>query len=204
MKNVPLFRNRMFSRDLVVIFVILITPFLFYLYTLVPDVENWETRIYNFNSNYYESVYVFFWVIATKLLLIILLIIWFFTCTHWWRNVLLIPLIIELYKLVGAINDDFKMIDEYDFLYSLPITLPIIALIYYLSIKLNFYGLNGNLEQELDEEIEIVINKLASAKVNDYKEKRKEFEALKKLKGQISDDEYVKQLVALKNGILIE
>ena len=204
MKNVPLFRNRMFTRDLVVIFVILITPFLFYLYTLVPDERYWETPIFNFESSYYGSVSIFFWTSATKLLLIILLIVWYFTCTHWWKNVLLIPLIIEFYKLFGAINDDFKIIDEYDFLYSLPVTLPIIALIYYLSIKLNFYGLNGNLESELDEEIETVIVQLASSKINDYKEKRKQFEALKKLKGSISNDEYVKQLVALKKGILIE
>ena len=100
------------------------------------------------------------WLICTKLLLIISLSVWFITCKHWWRYVILVPLIIELFKLSSIYNDNTIVIDEIEYLYSLPITIPVIVFVIILSNKVGYFSKHHDLSNEINREIESLLKEL--------------------------------------------
>ena len=65
-----------------------------------------------YDSKYYDNVRIFAWTLMTKILTLIFLSLWFITCKHWWRLVILVPIIIESYKIADILNDDLRYIDD--------------------------------------------------------------------------------------------
>ena len=57
------------------------TPYFFYLYESVPDVEDWNTFFGTYHSGFYTSANISMWVLNGKVIPLFLLIIWFFTCS---------------------------------------------------------------------------------------------------------------------------
>lgn len=138
-----------------VICLILITsPFMFYLYRIAPsDSNEWYLGIITLRSGGFSSVQSFIHALFTKLLFLITFAIWYLTNHHWWKHAILVPLTMVLFQITGVINYSISFIDEYDFWYSLPITIPTILFLYWLSRYLNHYSTAFDLKDEIDNEL---------------------------------------------------
>jgi len=200
MKN--LFKNikELKTKDVIIALLILVLPFLFYLYRLAPDIPIWETSWFTFNSGTWESVYYYLWLICTKLLLIFSLSIWFITCKHWWRYVILVPLIIELFKFSSIYNNIQLVMDEMEYLHSLPFTIPVVILVIFISRKINYYSKYLDLNNEMNAEIESLLNELEIN--NDKNGIIEEFRQLKESKSSLSTEDYKSKLLQLRQQLI--
>jgi hypothetical protein len=89
-----------------------------------------------------------------KILIIAFCSIWYFTSNHWWRHSILIIISIELIKLINTLNTNQSYVDEIEYITSLPITIPIILLMFFISKKLNRYNLAKEIGAKIDIEID--------------------------------------------------
>lgn len=138
--------------------IIAIIPYLFYLYESVPDVKIWDTFLFTYHSNFYESANVSFWVITSKLIPLLLLIIWFFTCRHWWFHSLLVPICMYIYQVFITIMDDdtSQVVDSNQLMYLIPVMAITIPTIYLIRARI-FNKINDATKtmEELEEEFKI-------------------------------------------------
>lgn len=139
------------------------TPFLFYLYKYAPsDQEQWKTWFGTIQSGGFNSVQIYLHAFVTKLTFVLLTGIWFLTSKNWWKYAILVPFTMFLFQLSGVINFKLQYIDEFDFWYSLPVILPILFFLIYISLRIGKrHSVNTNLKEEVDEEI----NKIFSDKL---------------------------------------
>ena len=133
---------------------IAISPYIFYAYESVPDEKIWDTFLFTFQSNYYESANIAFWIFSMKGIPLYLLFIWFFTCKHWWYHVLIIPITMFAYQLVAAFITETNLIDEMQLIYLIPLMAIIIPSIYLIRAKM-FNKLTSKTMQELEDEFRI-------------------------------------------------
>ncbi len=142
------------------------SPFLFYLYNYVPTSQDWETIFFTYHSGFYENAQTAMWMLTGKVVTLIFLIIWFFTCRHWWYHALIVPISMYVFQIFDSIRQDITM-DEFNFLYMLPIMALIIPSIYLIRAKV-FDKINdaGKTMQELEDEFKIrpkgIFNKLGN------------------------------------------
>ncbi|MCW5521078.1 hypothetical protein J1N09_14605 [Aureitalea sp. L0-47] len=132
------------------------TPFLFYLYRIVPsDTAEWDTLFGTVRTNGFNTVQGYIYTLFTKLTFVLLTAIWFVTSRNWWKYAILVPLTMFLFQLSGVINQNIQYIDEYDFWYSLPVILPIIFFLIYISYRLGKRRAAEAeaLKEQVDEEI---------------------------------------------------
>lgn len=135
--------------------VLIATPFLFYIYKYAPPkVQEWETFFGTISSSGFNSVQSYLHALFTKITFVLLTGIWFLTSRHWWKYAILVPFTMFLFQLSGVINQEIQYIDEYDFWYSLPVVLPIVFFLIYISYRLGKRpGDGADLKKEADEEI---------------------------------------------------
>jgi hypothetical protein len=129
----------------------LFVPYAFYIYNYFPDEKIFETRFFTFESKGYESVNTFMWLLFSKFVPLTLLLIWFTTCKHWWYYSIAIPISIYVFQLISVLNDDLLFMDQYEFIYSLPITLIILTILYFIRSKIGVYLKAKNIKKEMDE-----------------------------------------------------
>jgi len=136
------------------------TPFLFYIYKLAPaEAKEWGTIFGTIKANGFFSVQSFLHAIFTKATFVLLLGIWFLTSRNWWKYAILVPFTLFLFQFFGVLNVELEYIDEYDFWYSLPLIIPILMFLIYISLRLSKrqdYGLN--LKKEVDDEISNILS----------------------------------------------
>ena len=133
---------------------IAITPYIFYLYESVPDEKIWNTFLFTYNSNYYESAWAAAWTMTGKIIPLYLLFIWFFTCRHWWYHVLIIPIAMYAYQLLSIINEDGDLFDEYQIMFLIPIMAITIPSIYLIRAKI-FNRITSQSMQDIEDEYRI-------------------------------------------------
>jgi len=148
--------NRSLILGSVIATLIAITPYLFTLYESVPATKVWNTFLFTYDSNWYESAQVAAWTLSNKLIPLYLLFVWFFTCRHWWYHALLVPIALYVYQIIGILNDDLEFADTNLFLYLLPIMALVIPSIYLIRAKM-FNKINDadKTMQELEDEFRI-------------------------------------------------
>ena len=204
MNHITIAGKNLISKDLLITAFIIALPFLYYLFELVPKEKVWETFAFTFHSNYYNDTYTFAWTIMTKFYTLVILILWFKSCRRWWRYSILVPIIIELFKIGTVIDDELKYVDKYEYFISLPVTIPLIFMIIFLSYKFIFYSRTKDLKIELQRELDDVISQIAKTRISDYSKLREQFEEIKNRKNELTKEEYLKELLTLKNGIIID
>jgi hypothetical protein len=138
--------------SLVIAFMLFI-PYAFYLYNNFPDIKTYEIFGMTFTSNYYESVRYFMHNLLSKLIPLSLLLIWFTTCKYWWYYSIAIPISVYIFQLGGVINDDVIFNDEYEFIYSLPISLVIIAILFLIRSKISVFLKAKDIKKQMDEQM---------------------------------------------------
>lgn len=202
MAQINLLNRKVFIKDLVIASIIVALPFLFYLYQFVPEVKVWKTPFFTIESNYFNDVSIFAWTIMTKVLTLLILSIWFVTCKYWWRYAIIIPIIIEIFKILIIMNDDLFFVDEIELFYAIPVTIPVILLLFILSKRINRYSLTQHLNNEIEDEINDVINKISELKMQNYQIIKRSLTKLKNEKDIISDKQYLKELLKMKKNLM--
>ena len=189
-------------KDIVIAICILVSPLLLFFHELVPPVKVIDVFFIKIESGEYTDVSVIMWIAGTKILTTLLLIFWFLTCKHWWKLSILVPLIIELYKLYGVFSTNYADIDKSDFIYSLPLTLPIIIIVLIISNRLNYYSLARDIVNELDQEIDDVFIDLDNLEPNNLMKVSLEFSELQRNVDNIEKEEYLNRLIQLRRKLI--
>tara|TARA_B110000259_G_scaffold80492_1_gene94248 strand:- start:124 stop:651 length:528 start_codon:yes stop_codon:yes gene_type:complete len=141
--------KNLFAGSLVV-FVIAITPFLFYSYKSFPDVKIWETSFFTAETAF-RSWFDYTWYLANKIIPLLLLFVWFFTCKHWWHWILLIPIGMYSFQIWGLIQEN-EGVDEIELYYVFPIMMIVVPSVYLIRAKL-FNTLRGTDLKAFEEEL---------------------------------------------------
>ena len=135
---------------------IAMTPYLFYLYESVPDVQDWNTFFGTYHSGYYTSANISMWVLNGKVIPLLLLIIWFFTCRHWWYHALLVPIAMYAYQIFITIKADADFVDNNQLIYLIPIIAIIVPSIYLIRARIfNEVNTANQSMQELEDELKM-------------------------------------------------
>lgn len=131
------------------------SPFLFYLYEYVPETTVWNTYIFDYHSGYYGNAKVAMWMLTGKLVPLFFLILWFLTCRQWYYHTILVPIVMYLYQIMMAIQDDTAL-DNFDLMYMVPVMALIIPSIYLIRARV-FNKINdaGKTFEELEQEFMI-------------------------------------------------
>lgn len=153
-------KKRTFINGVLLTIFLVATPFLFYFYKFAPKGEaEWNTIFGTINSGGFDNIQIYLHALVTKLTFVLLTGIWFLTSNNWWRYAILIPFTMFLFQLSGVINFKISYIDEFDFWYSLPIILPILILLIYISYIAKKKSQNSDeLKKEVDDEIKKLLS----------------------------------------------
>lgn len=147
-------RNKNLTKGVLLSICLIATPFLFYIYTFAPTEAIWKTFLGTIDSGMFYNVQNYLHAIFTKFIFILLTGIWFFTSQNWWKYAILVPFTMFLFQFLGVINFKLKYYDEFDFWYSIPIILPILTFIIYISIRVGKKeDPSEDLKGDLDDEI---------------------------------------------------
>ena len=160
MKSRQTDKKRTFINGVLLTIFLVATPFLFYFYKLAPkEVKEWNTVFGTVTSGGFGNVQVYLHAFATKSTFVFLTGVWFLTSKNWWKYAILIPFTMFLFQLSGVINYKEGYIDEFDFWYSLPIILPILILLIYISYIAGKKSSNDDgLKKEVDDEIKKLLS----------------------------------------------
>ncbi len=148
-------RKKKYLIGVLISIVLVTTPFLFYIYRIAPtEGSEWDTIFGKITAGSFQNVSYYLHSLFTKMTFVILTGIWFLTSSNWWKYAILVPFTMFLFQLSGVINYKIQYIDEYDFWYSLPVILPILFFLIYISLRIGRRGKNEvDLKKEVDEEI---------------------------------------------------
>ena len=135
------------------------TPFLFYVYKYAPAEKEWDTIFGTIRANGFINVQNYMHAVFTKFTFIMLTTIWFLTSNNWWKYAILVPLVMFLFQFLGVLNYELEYIDEFDFWYSLPIILPILFFLIYISFLISKNESDSpDLMTEVDNEIKKMLS----------------------------------------------
>ena len=135
----------------IITFVIVAIPYLLYISQGIPgDLENMETIFGTVKGGYYESVQGYVYWFFEKLVPLSLLIIWFITNRNWWVHAIIIPITVYLFQLISVMNDSVAYVDEVEFIYTVPIAVVIMVILYFIRSKMSIYLQALDLKKEMD------------------------------------------------------
>lgn len=136
----------------IIIFLIIITPYLLYFSTNIPsELTEYKTIFGTIKAGYYDFVNLYIYWFFSKFVPLLLLFIWFITNKHWWVHALIIPISVYLFQLIAVINDSIDYVDEVEFIYTVPIALIVIVILYFLRTKMAIYIQAVDLKKEMDD-----------------------------------------------------
>ena len=151
-------RKRNLISGLLLTFLLIATPFLFYIYKYAPsDSKEWDTIVGTIKASGFSNAQAYMHALFTKFTFIMLTGIWFLTSNNWWKYAILVPFTMFLFQFIGVLNYELQYIDEFDFWYSLPIIIPILIFLIYISMRLSR---NPDDSADLMEEVEDEIKKI--------------------------------------------
>lgn len=135
---------------------IMFSPYLLFIHKNIPnDIESLEFLFGTIKAGHYVYVQTYVYFLLAKLVPLLLIIVWFLTNKHWWVHALIIPISVYLFQLISVINDSEQYVDEVEFIYTIPIAVFIVALLYFVRSKLSIYIQAVDLKKEMDENMKI-------------------------------------------------
>ncbi|WP_299228285.1 hypothetical protein [uncultured Psychroserpens sp.] len=187
-------------KDIIIPTLILLVTFGYFLDLFIPDnlveVDLYFFKIGSFGFPFFRNLIYF---CKMKLLILMFSILWFITCRYWWKNAILVIIIIELFKLSSIFNTNIENLYVLDFIHSLPFTLPVIILLLFISNKFNYYSSSYKMSSLLDKEIDNVFFDLYSEKDLELSQLEKEILKIKKIKKVVGNKAYIDRLVTIRN-----
>jgi hypothetical protein len=153
MKNLK--RASLFIGSFIILLIIL-SPYLLYVYQSIPsELESMKTIFGQIKGGYYVTVRVFLYTFFSKFVPLFLLFLWFVTCKHWWVHAIIIPISVYLFQLVAVINDSEQFVDEVEFIYTVPVAVIILGILYFVRSKISIYIQAVDLKKEMDDNMKI-------------------------------------------------
>jgi len=135
-----------------IILIIITTPYFLYFSQSIPEeIKEYKTIFGTIKGGYYESVSFYIYWFFSKFVPLLLLFIWFVTNKHWWVHALIIPISVYLFQLIAVINDSEEFVDEVEFIYTVPIAVIVIVILYFLRTKMSIYIQAVDLKKEMDD-----------------------------------------------------
>ncbi|WP_340073803.1 hypothetical protein [Leptobacterium sp. I13] len=151
----PIYVKSKFLFDSIAVLLIILSPFIIYVYTIIPNKEAIETPFFTLTKNGFSSIIVAVWIYVSKIVPLYLFILWFITCKHWWYHAILIPIAMYAFQFFTAINNDSSIMDENEIIWLIPVVMVVTPIVYLIRIKLFdklVYGIDlKEIERELDE-----------------------------------------------------
>lgn len=194
-------KNKRIKRDLWIATGIILLPFLFYLYNLIPNKESgiWNSNLFNLDSKLFEDVKFYGWLLSCNFLTLSIVSFWYITCKQKWKTILLFPIFAEILKIL--FNIDYW---KYNYVnnglyYSILIFIVYAYILNYISIKLKYKDNEKSLSKLLNNEINDQIILLNQFDRKNYKDLKMEFKKLKMNKEKIQKKVFLKQLIALRD-----
>ena len=65
------YRRKDFVKDILLVFIIVLTPLIIYIHLFVPETQLWETLLFTIESNYYKDIQSLIWTVSIKMAYII-------------------------------------------------------------------------------------------------------------------------------------
>lgn len=161
-----------------------------------PDLQSFKIFGFEVNSYGFPDLKHLIYYSKMKFLILFLTMTWYLTCKQWWKSAILVIITIELLKLFTALNSASEEMDEIDYVVSLPITVPIIILLIFVSLKINKYSLAKDLRTKIDIEIDKVFFELHEKDKFHIDSLKENFEELKKNK---NEKNYLNELIFIRD-----
>lgn len=173
----------------------------YYLDNYIPDgLKKISWLNFEIKSYYFDDVAVMIYIVKMKIYIIIMCVFWYFTSKLWWKSAILVIITIELLKLISTFSPNRQYMDEIEFLNSLPVTIPIIVLLFFVSKKIKSYRLAKLTRDKIDREIDDIFYELQIMESNSIYEIEKNYKLAKKHKHILSRKEYINRLLAIRNS----
>ncbi|MEH6537826.1 MAG: hypothetical protein V7719_15600 [Psychroserpens sp.] len=191
-------KNNKTKKDVFLMLVIIILPFVFYIYNLAPRTAKWKTTWFEIDSGFYDDVNMFLWLLSIKFFTILILCIWFITCSYKWRYVLLFPLLFESYKvIVGFKIVDFGHFNDVPYVNSLYLFVPLVVILFLIDRKTGYYKKKDSIQGAINTEI----IKLSKFDMKIHKTIKSELSELSEKKDLIDQKTYLLKLIALREKV---
>lgn len=125
-----------------------------YLYKLVPTEKVWETGFFTLTTRGYPSVRLFVYFLLDRFIPLVLFIIVFFIVRPGWNHPFVVVIFLYLHRLLAVVSNSSQVMDEYEYIYTLPVALIVIGILYYMRHKLKNRINIVDLKEQLDDEIQ--------------------------------------------------
>ena len=197
------------NEEYIIITGIVMAPFLFFLYDLYPRVYYWPVYFSQIHklSFFYELDFEL-WYFGNRLLALVLASIWFLTCNRPWKYLILflaykqiwyssVHVLIELFESNGLFTPNWMRFYIGPFICIVVYTI----IILYLNKALGFKSHHKNgLYGAINQEIHDALSKVSKVETRTIKEKRKSYKLLQQQKQDLSEDDYLKELIRLRDS----
>jgi len=134
----------------IIILAIILCPYLLYAYQYFPESSSWESPFGIIDVSYYKNFQHFAYYLFGKAVPLFLLFIWFITNKNWWYHVIIIPISVYMFQLISIINDSMTVVDEMEFIYTVPVTTIIMTILYFIRSQLVVYLDAMDLKKEME------------------------------------------------------
>ena len=173
------------------------------LHVFAPDDKTWDLGFITMGSFEFQSVFIFLWFTMLKITSFLALTIWFLTSRYWWKYFLLIPIIIVSYQIIGTFNVNVRFINENEIMQALPLLLPVMLFLIFLSIKINNFTKVEKLKNKIKVKTFKVISFLAHQEDEEGNNQIKvDLARLMESKSAYKADDYLKELEVLHKKLL--
>ena len=151
-------RSKYLFRDSLFALVVVLSPFVFYLYDLFPDTKEVEFYSIRYTSFHFEKIQYMAYFFFSKITPLCLLFVWFLSSKKWWIHALVVPISMYVFQAIGVINNDLMFFDQNEFMYSIPIIVAVLIGLYFTKFKISKYfeSLHAKENEFALETIEIV------------------------------------------------
>ncbi|OUS02939.1 hypothetical protein A9Q86_02510 [Flavobacteriales bacterium 33_180_T64] len=187
-------------KDIIIVLLILSATFGYFLdRNIVEGITEIDLLFFKIGSFGFDNIKELIQYTKMKVLIIILSLIWYFTCRYWWKSSILVIVTIELLKLMSVFYSEQVSLDEIEYAISLPLTIPIILLLIFISYKLNDYYLAREIHSNIDKEIDIIFFEINQDKKNEINLLKEKILKTKKANLNRFDENYLKEMIVIRD-----
>ena len=148
--------RKRFIIESIIIFFVIITPFVFKVHEYLPRDPEETISIFGIEigRNGFADVSTHIWFLLGKIIPLYLLIIWFLTNKHWWYHILLIPICMYAFQIFEVIYSQDNIVDTENVLWILPVCMIVIPFVYLIRVKLYDKHVHGIDLEAMDAELQ--------------------------------------------------
>lgn len=195
--------TRGLKKDILIVTFLILLPFTFYLYNLTPKSDTWIMLGIELNSNYFGDVNFFLWILGVKVLTLFLLLIWYYTSIYNWKYILIIPICLEVRKIIYLLKIEYLGFEELlSFTQNVLTVITTVLLVLLIDFILNHSSRNTvdlKLNNALNNEINKELEELAAFRGQDFNICKQEFSDLLHVKNDLSKKQYLGRLISLRD-----